>query len=250
MCCPTTTIPRLLKVIDFYRKKVAGIDRALAKDPISQEQADRVSKETIDALRPHVEADPNLDRLLQMSVGELRNNRAQLRKDLRHTVATAKAIVKDVAGDENVTNVLEDPMQRARVTNRPAPGPEPRTFLRGNFAHRFAEFLLGANRLPRPNEAEVVIALRDGTGDIIRADRIIRNANAGELIEIKPAGPSADIGRAQLPGRIAAAQREFPKPGGWTGRVVEYTPADVRRWLRAENVPASDIPKILKTLGF
>ena len=240
----------IVRTIEFYQKKVAAIDRALAKDPISQEQADRVSKEAIAALRPYVEADPNLDRLLQTSVGELRANRAQLRKDLRHAVATAKEIAKDVSSDENVANVLEDPMERAKVTEKPSPGREPRPFLRGNFAHRFAEFLLGAGQLPRPNEAEVVIALRDGTGDIIRADRVIRNANAGVLIEIKPTGWSAARGRAQLPGRLAAAQREFPKRDGWTGRVVEYTPSDVRRWLRAENVPASDIPKIMRVLGF
>ena len=151
----------------------------------------------------------------------------------------------------------QDPNARARVTNKPSPGREPRPFLRGNFAHRFAEYLLDARRLPRPSRAEVVVALRDGTGDIIRTDRIISNANEGLLLEIKPAGPAAEKGRAQLPAREAALQNEFPKQNGWHGEIVEYTRNDVAGWLRREakaaraaGQPVPDVAKIMKVLGF
>jgi hypothetical protein len=145
---------------------------------------------------------------------------------------------------------LEDPKARAEITKKPSPGSEPRQFVRGNFAHRFAEYILGRDRLPRPNKAEVVVQLRDGTGDIIRVDRVVSEADQGVLLEIKPAGRSAEKGRAQLPGRLEALQKEFPKKNGWRGEVVEYTRADVEAWLRAEGVPAPNIPKILRALGF
>jgi hypothetical protein len=103
----------------------------------------------------------------------------------------------------------------------------------------------------------VVIELRDGTGDIIRADRLISDADHGVLLEIKPAGKSAEIGEAQLPGRLEALQREYPKRNGWTGQIVEYAPADVRAWLRAEaklaraaGLPVPDVEGIMKLLGF
>jgi hypothetical protein len=96
----------------------------------------------------------------------------------------------------------------------------------------------------------VVVQLRDGTGDIIRVDRVVSEADQGVLLEIKPAGRSAEKGRAQLPGRLEALQKEFPKKNGWRGEVVEYTRADVEAWLRAEGVPAPNIPKILRALGF
>jgi len=126
----------------------------------------------------------------------------------------------------------------------------PRQFERGNFAHKFAEYILGRNRLPRPNEAEVVVEFRDGTGDIIRVDRIIRDADRGFLIEIKPAGRSAQIGRAQLPSRLDALQKEFPKKNGWSGQVVEYTRADVENWFRSAGVPAKNIADLMSLLGF
>lgn len=152
----------------------------------------------------------------------------------------------------------QDPNARISITKKkPSPGPVPRAFERGNFAHRFAEYLLDALRLPRPSRAEVVVELRDGTGDIIRTDRIISHADHGELLEIKPAGRSAEIGQAQLPGRIEALQRQYPKRNGWTGRIVEYTPADVRAWLqreaqaaRAAGAPVPDVERIMKLLGF
>lgn len=133
---------------------------------------------------------------------------------------------------------------------KPSPGTVPRPFERGNFAHRFAEHILGSDRLPRPNKAEVVVMLGDGTGDFIRVDRIISNANAGVLIEIKPAGKSAEIGRAQMPGRLEALQRKYPKKDGWRGEIVEYTRADIEAWFRAEGVPVENIPEILVELGF
>jgi hypothetical protein len=111
-------------------------------------------------------------------------------------------------------------------------------------------YILGRDRLLRPNKAEVVVQLRDGTGDIIRVDRVVSEADQGVLLEIKPAGRSAEKGRAQLPGRLEALQKEFPKKNGWRGEVVEYTRADVEAWLRAEGVPAPNIPKILRALGF
>lgn len=152
----------------------------------------------------------------------------------------------------------QDPNARIGATKKKtSPGPVPRAFLRGNFAHRFAEYLLDVLRLPRPSRAEVVVELRDGTGDIIRTDRIISHADHGELLEIKPAGRSAEIGQAQLPGRLEALQREYPKRNGWTGRIVEYTPADVRAWLqreaqaaRAAGAPVPDVEGIMKLLGF
>jgi hypothetical protein len=152
--------------------------------------------------------------------------------------------------EEGQSKTSED--AKTSDTRRDTPGgrPQPRQFQRGNFAHKFAEFILGPNRLPRPNEAEVVVELQDGTGDIIRTDRIIRNAEEGLLIEIKPSGRSAVKGRAQLPGRLEALQREFPKRNGWHGQVVEYTRADIEAWLQAENVPPNDIPRLLTLLGF
>jgi hypothetical protein len=158
---------------------------------------------------------------------------------------------------EDSLSAEQDPNARTSTTKNPSPGPEPRPFRRGNFAHRFAEHILEAIRLPRPNQAEVVVELQDGTGDVIRTDRIVSHADRGELFEIKPAGRSAEIGRAQLPGRLEALQREFPKPNGWTGQVVEYTPAQVRAWLqrqakaaRATGAPVPDINAIMKLLGF
>jgi hypothetical protein len=165
----------------------------------------------------------------------------------------AEGALEESLGEE------QDPNARISVTKKkkPSPGRVPRQFLRGNFAHRFAEYLLDAVRLPRPSQAEVVVELRDGTGDIIRTDRIISHADHGELLEIKPAGRSAEIGAAQLPGRLAALQREFPKPNGWHGQIVEYTPADVRAWLQREaqaakaaGVPVPDVEGIMKLFGF
>lgn len=148
------------------------------------------------------------------------------------------------------TSMLEDPKGRATITDMCSPKSEPSRFLRGNFAHKFAQQIFG-NRLPRPNEAEVVVALRDGTNDIIRVDRIIRNAEEGVLIEIKPAGsPWAKKGMAQLPARLKALQKEFPKKNGWRSMQLEYTRADVEAWLRAEGVPEKDIPEIMKEFGF
>lgn len=137
-----------------------------------------------------------------------------------------------------------------KEVDKPGKGAQPRQFARGNFAHHFAEHILGPARLPLPNEAEVVVLLSDGTGDIIRVDRVVRDTQKGLLLEIKPAGRSADRGRAQLPGRIDALNKRFPKPQGWTGEVVEYTPADVRAWLVREQVPAQDIPRLMRELGF
>jgi Domain of unknown function (DUF4157)/Putative RNase-like toxin, toxin_1 len=154
-------------------------------------------------------------------------------------------------GEAKVTErgrALDD--TRMSETEKPSPGAQPRPFQRGNFSHRFAEHILGPNELPRPNEAEVVVHLNDRTPDIIRTDRIVRNTERGVLIEIKPAGPSAARGRAQLPGRLEALQRYFPKRNGWTGRVVEYNPAQVEAWFRAEGVPAADIPALMSELGF
>jgi Domain of unknown function (DUF4157) len=146
--------------------------------------------------------------------------------------------------------VLEDPKARAQIKKKPSPGRQPPQFVGGNFVHRFAEYILGRKRLPRPNEAEVVVPFRDGTGKIIRVDRIIRTPNEGVLYEIKPAGKSAEIGRAELPGRLEALQKEFPKKNGWSGQVVEYTRDDVKAWLLAEGVPKRNIPNIMKELGF
>lgn len=159
---------------------------------------------------------------------------------------------------EDSLSASQDPNARTQIKKKkPSPGPVPRQFLRGNFAHRFAEYLLDALRLPRPSQAEVRIELRDGTGDVIRTDRIILHPDRGVLLEIKPAGRSAEIGQAQLAGRLEALQREFPKPNGWTGRIVEYTPADVRAWLRAEaraaraaGLPVPDVEGIMTLLGF
>jgi len=159
---------------------------------------------------------------------------------------------------EDSLSAEQDPNARTQIKKKkPSLGPEPRQFLRGNFAHRFAEYLLDALRLPRPSQAEVRIELRDGTGDVIRADRVIFHPDEGVLLEIKPAGRSAEIGQAQLAGRLEALQREFPKPKGWTGRIVEYTAADVRAWLqvearaaRAAGLPVPDVEGIMTLLGF
>jgi hypothetical protein len=150
----------------------------------------------------------------------------------------------------NAPEVFDDPSARASVKKKPAPGRVPNAFKRGNFAHRFAERILGLNQLPRPNEAEVVVQLRDGTGDIIRADRIQRSAERGMLIELRPAGRSAQKQQATLQGRVEAISREFPKPKGWTGKVVTYRPSDVEAWLRAEGVSVNDIPLLMAELGF
>jgi hypothetical protein len=161
--------------------------------------------------------------------------------------------------DEKETSLGEeqDPKARVAVTDKPSPGREPRPFLKGNFAHRFAEYLMDEARLPRPNQAEVVVELLDGTGDIIRADRIVSTADRGLLYEIKPAGRSAARGRAQLRGREAALQNKFPKENGWHGEVVEYTRDDVVGWLRREakaardaGQPVPDVAKIMKLFGF
>jgi hypothetical protein len=166
-------------------------------------------------------------------------------------IAQVRGEATRTPGGAKESSVVEDPKARAKVTDSPSPGREPQPFLRGNFAHRFAEFIFGPQRLPRPNEAEVVVQLRDGTGDIIRTDRIVRNADRGVLLEIKPAGGrAAERGRAQLPGRLEALQREFPKKNGWTAVQLEYTRADVERWLRVENVPARNIPRIMQLFGF
>jgi hypothetical protein len=157
-------------------------------------------------------------------------------------------------------SIVDDPNARAQTTKRPkkpSPGPEPREFRRGNFAHRFAEFIFGRDQLPRPNRAEVVIDLHDGTGDIIRTDRISSTADAGVLLEIKPAGKSAAKGRAELPGRLEAVRRYYPKKNGWTAEVLEYTRADVEAWLREEaraarasGKPVPDVAGIMKLFGF
>jgi hypothetical protein len=158
---------------------------------------------------------------------------------------------------EKSVGEAQDPNARARVTNKPSPGREPRPFRRGNFAHRFAEYLMDAGRLPRPSRAEVVVPLRDGTGDIIRPDRIISTADAGRLFEIRPTGRAAEIGRAQLRAREAALQKEFPKKNGWRGEVVEYTREDVAAWLRreadaakAQGKPPPDVAEIMRLFGF
>jgi hypothetical protein len=151
----------------------------------------------------------------------------------------------------------QDPKARARTTKQPSPGREPKPFVRGNFAHRFAEYLFDARRLPRPNRPEVVIDLKDGTGDIIRTDRIVSAADEGLLLEIKPAGRAAAKGRAQLPGRREAVERQYPKKNGWRAEVIEYTRDDVAAWLRreakaarAEGRAAPDVAKIMKLFGF
>jgi hypothetical protein len=142
-----------------------------------------------------------------------------------------------------------------QITLKPSPRREPRQFLRGNFAHRFYEHIRHLTGVKL--EKEVVIALRDGTGDIIRADRIIRHSDQGLLLEIKPKGRFAERGRAQLPGRLKALQREFPKKNGWIGKVVEYDRSDVEAWLlaearaaRAERRPVPNVSKLMKELGF
>jgi hypothetical protein len=161
------------------------------------------------------------------------------------------------AATEKSLSEQQDPSARASVTDKPTPGREPRAFVRGNFAHRFAEYLMDVGRLPRPSQAEVVVELRDGTGDFIRLDRIISEAHIGLLFEIKPAGRSAEIGRAQLRAREAALQREFPKRDGWRGEVVEYTRADVEGWLgreadaaRAQGNAPPDVAGIMEVFGF
>jgi hypothetical protein len=104
----------------------------------------------------------------------------------------------------------------------------------------------------------VRVELRDGTGDIIRTDRIVSGEDQGVLYEIKPAGGrAAKKGRAELPGRVQALQKEFPKKNGWKGEPVEYTRADVQAWLReearaakADGRPPPDVAKIMKLFGF
>lgn len=244
--------------VRFLKNKARALDKEVARGKLTKEQADQAARDIAQGLRDQ-SGTAVFDTLLQMSPEDIQANRASLKKQVSRALERGKEITKEIAADQDVTGVLEDPKARTRVTKKPSPGRQPRQFLRGNFAHRFAEFIFdrqrtqrthGPSALPRPSEAEVVIALRDGTGDIIRADRIVRNANQGVLIEIKPAGVSADIGRTQLPGRIAALQREFPKKNGWVGRVIEYTRADVEAWLRAENVPDARIPEIMAELGF
>lgn len=137
-----------------------------------------------------------------------------------------------------------------RIDPKLSGGAVPKQFQRGNFAHRFIEYILGAKKVPRPNEAEVVVEYRDGTGDFIRVDRIIRNSETGLLLEIKPAGKSAQIGRSQMQARLSALQKEFPKQKGWSGQVVEYTRADVENWFKSEGLSPADIAELLKFLGF
>jgi hypothetical protein len=202
-----------------------------------------LDKAAVDALTDGVEPGQMGDWVRKVEIAEV------------HGEATRLPAVE--GAKEESLGEAQDPRARTTVSEKkkPSPGPEPRAFRRGNFAHRFAEYLLDARRLPRPSQAEVVIDLLDGTGDIIRTDRIISHADHGELLEIKPAGRSAEIGEAQLPGRLEALQRQYPKRNGWTGRIVEYTVADVRAWLRAEaqaaqkaGRPVPDVEGILKPL--
>jgi hypothetical protein len=140
--------------------------------------------------------------------------------------------------------------QGMRVDPKLSGGAVPKQFQRGNFAHQFIEHILGTKKIPRPNEAEVVVEYRDGTGDFIRVDRIVRNSETGLLLEIKPAGKSAQIGRSQMLGRLKALQKEFPKQKGWSGQVVEYTKGDVENWFKSEGLSPADIIELLKFLGF
>jgi hypothetical protein len=201
----------------------------------------RLDGASVDALIKGVDPGGASDWIRRISIAEVHGDQTRLPE-----VEGAK---EESLGEE------QDPGGRMTTKKRPSSGPEPRSFLRGNFAHRFAEYLLDALRLPRPSRAEVVIELRDGTGDIIRTDRIVSHEDHGDLLEIKPAGTT--VGEGYLRAREAALQREFPKPSGWTGRIVEYSPADVRAWLRAEaraaraaGLPVPDIEGIMKLLGF
>ena len=154
-----------------------------------------------------------------------------------------------VSDEPGAPEILEDPMARAKVVTKPSPGKVKDPFKRGNFVHRFAEHIIGG-KLPRPSEAEVMIRFRDGSGHHIRADRINRTGKKGVLIEIRPAGKAADEMKAKLPARLDAVQKEFPKPDGWTGRVVTYTRSHVRTWLKKEGVPDTDIPRLMAEIGF
>jgi uncharacterized protein DUF4157 len=248
---------KLRQDINFLKKKVRGLDAEVVKGRMTREMADNAALDIAKGLREQ-SGIAIFDTLLQMSPAEIRAQRAALKKQYNQAFERAETIAETFAPGENPVSVLEDPSARAKVTDVPAPGPEPKPFLRGNFMHRFADRILGEKSpwrkgkgsLPLPVEAEVVVELLDGTGDIIRADRIKSSAKTGVLLEIKPSGKSAAKGEAQLPGRIEALKRKYPKPEGWTGRVVEYTKADATAWLLAEGVPKKLIPKILKLLGF
>jgi hypothetical protein len=226
-------IDRLSKHFTPQDLKALGDYLAERKVPLSDEAVGQL----IDGIKPGEMA----AWVRKARIAEVHGEATRLPQDAKETSL----------GDE------QDPKARVAITDKPSPAREPRPFLKGNFAHRFAEFLMDEARLPRPNQAEVVVELRDGTGDIIRVDRIVSTAERGLLYEIKPAGRSAARGRAQLPAREAALQREFPKQNGWHGDIVEYTRDDVAAWLRREakaareaGQPVPDVAKIMKVFGF
>jgi Domain of unknown function (DUF4157) len=257
------------KDLAFLRDKFHGLDEQISggrgkkiiKDPVVAANLDIATKEAAKQLQRFAKEDPRLGKLLELDPKKLKSARKvwSTRFETENLTEAAKRSrdIEDLFAEkqrlpesEHEAGLTEDPKARARITKKASPGRVPRPFERGNFAHRFAERLLGRDRLPRPNEAEVRVEFRDGTGDNIRVDRMIRNPVQGFLLEIKPAGESTIIGRAQLPGRLEALQREFPRRDGWRGEVIDYTPEDLREWLESEDVPAENIPALMEELGF
>jgi hypothetical protein len=257
------------KDLSFLRDRFRGLDKQISggrgrniiKDPTIAANLDIATREAAQQLQRFAKEDPRLGKLLELDPKKLKSARKvwSTRFETENLSEAAKRgrDIEDLFDErqrlpqsEHEAGLAEDPKARMRTTKKASPGRVPRPFQRGNFAHRFAERFLGRDRLPRPNEAEVRVEFRDGTGDVIRVDRMIRNPVQGFLLEIKPAGESARIGRAQLPGRLEALQKEFPRRDGWQGEVVEYTPEDVRQWLGSEGVPAENIPALMQELGF
>ncbi len=134
-------------------------------------------------------------------------------------------------------------------TRKPAVGPQPKPFTRGNFAHENAELLIDEASLPRGLEAEVPVRLPDGSS--IRPDRV--DWNQGVFYEIRPNNPGeiANMERQRI-FREGVMNQEFPLSGGkqWRMQIVTYSKERALEVLMEMGHSKPNAIEILKTYGF
>ncbi|GGU56971.1 hypothetical protein GCM10010178_56680 [Lentzea flava] len=93
---------------------------------------------------------------------------------------------------------------------------------RGNFAHEHGDVLVPEDQMPRGLNREFEIEFPEGGSK--RLDRV--DMANGVIYEIKPNTPSAIAeGQRQVAIYVLHMNEQYPRPGGWSGRVVTYDPA-------------------------
>jgi hypothetical protein len=158
--------------VNFLKKKVRGLDTEVQSGRLTQEMADRAARDIANNLRDSA-GTPIMDTLLQMSVEDLRANRASLKKQVGRAFQLGEEVAKKFK-EAGKKGVKEEPPEGTHATGKT---PEPTTAVLTDAQMLAAELKRDVGPRPPGHEAHHIIP--KGMKQAAEARAILEEAGIG-----------------------------------------------------------------------